>query len=1313
MERMLLATFLFVTYMYGVAGHFQEVGQPRTPSMTARDVTSTILPGPDHSVVGNPDLQKEEQDMNKYGARALVRCRAKGESLQQPLPRDRHENKQGHQNDNLKSHAPRNRCLAGAATPREGNSKPTAADVGEAGDDQYLEKEWKDVEGPDAKDNKMAEIAPGRITMSTRAMDRYQNVKAPEDDNNKDMKKDITLAVNAQISSPTRMPRPKTRDRECEAEWERHNIVKYPERRNITIAMDAALDRVENLLEPDDNVLMQRRKRGRSPTPRRRRRHREAEAARRAANRARWIVRGTPSKAPAPERSRTSSTRTFPPAPWAKRTPTMEIEEEEVCVEEPENEAAGSSTDAARPREVEGAVIPGLNDLDPRIRWWCDIIGLTNPMNSSEHLNVLSPDTTNTIISNLQGQSEIERARNVRSVLSFVGLFIAELLRAIHEAEHGDRVVLMQTSLDKGPGSFAKILTQLQEDLDRMGKERAMRVAQGLLRHLSELGVEGKGMRAQDRKLRLTALLVVYSEGPEEGLKGNGCGHLALEREKDWLWARVLPFLRGEEAGRGQNERASSSGDAAGALDEDDEHEGILVRRALHSGWEKPTQEEVREIMQHDEELKAEAARQEKEDREAFQRFQASRLQNWEDWAMTTEMNSPPEPALKRVRVVMVLGSQGGETAAEGVMEGTMAADASPMVTMTMSHTMLGQPAEPRIVGPPTPDTVQVPDNQVAEQLAMADAPEDLDTFLLTEHGQRWLENWKTGQVDDDMVVARWGAEVLELFVVTKTIQEDPHALDTQKPGSTDADKKGSDRGSAEAGTLEDLSEVCAAEEEREDAGNAGTESKEQDVMQEDDQADNQDEMNLMQKVAYRDYEMVLQAMLKEMESLAKAKAARLSSFLQQMLIDQRRQSPHLRNPILADRHDRLLALLTVFEAEEPVLREDEYSWCMDKWQHLRPFLENARTPSGQRLEDVPGPSSSQPECVEIIDSQERTEEEGSKKRVVQLEDGTQRNLTEKEEQEMLENELMEEIAAEELREEERLLWRDFHAAELRAWESWAAASEDFMQGRKKRARVQILVQGQGGRIIKKENWLVGLGSGERLSYSVSVVQDAESEDDLEKDPTATSSERREEVDKDTTDASRAEAAEAEATLPVTGEQPAAMWNEENASVAKDIDVDDFMCTPLAEKFYGFWRQGTVTDRLVGQRFGYGVLGRFYSQRLWDQGCFDGMEEEGEERATGSGLGTTEVEDNVEAAPIEHAETVEEANVDSALPEHVAEGVDNGGSPAVPEDDSEPAASSASAREGSAAASTRPTEAGDSTGVLSGSRQTSLAHWLL
>ena len=105
-------------------------------------------------------------------------------------------------------------------------------------------------------------------------------------------------------------------------------------------------------------ALMQRRQRGRSPSPRRRRRHR-AEAARRAA-RARWTIRGTPSRAPPPERTRTSSTRAFPPAPWSRRATTEATEEEEaVCLEEPEEEAAGSARNTTGPATGRGAAIPG------------------------------------------------------------------------------------------------------------------------------------------------------------------------------------------------------------------------------------------------------------------------------------------------------------------------------------------------------------------------------------------------------------------------------------------------------------------------------------------------------------------------------------------------------------------------------------------------------------------------------------------------------------------------------------------------------------------------------------------------------------------------------------------------------------------------------------------------------------------------------------------------------------------------------------------------------------------------------------------
>ena len=143
-----------------------------------------------------------------------------------------------------------------------------------------------------------------------------------------------------------------------------------------------------------------------------------------------------------------------------------------------------------------------------------------------------------------------------------------------------------------------------------------------------------------------------------------------------------------------------------------------------------------------------------------------------------SETNAAREQAMKRVRLTMVLGIEG---VAEGTLEETMPASTAPMMTMTVSQQTLAPPGDQVVCGPPAPDTIPIHDNQIAQHLEAADVPEDLGHFLQSEHGRRWYENWRSGQVDDDMVVARWGKQVLELSAVTGTIEDDPRALDTQK----------------------------------------------------------------------------------------------------------------------------------------------------------------------------------------------------------------------------------------------------------------------------------------------------------------------------------------------------------------------------------------------------------------------------------------------------------------------------------------------------------------------------------------------------
>ena len=145
-------------------------------------------------------------------------------------------------------------------------------------------------------------------------------------------------------------------------------------------------------------------------------------------------------------------------------------------------------------------------------------------------------------------------------------------------------------------------------------------------------------------------------------------------------------------------------------------------------------------------------------------------------------------------------------------------------------------------------------------------------------------------------------------------------------------------------------SHVAYIEPEPEGMGevNQETGATEQDVVDVDQDEEHQqtDDVVLMQNVR-EDFETILQRLLVKLDDMGKAKAARLSAFLQQMMMDQRRNAPHLRNPGLGDRYDRLSALIAVFHSDQQELRGDEEQWCLTAWQELVPYLENKGLPEG------------------------------------------------------------------------------------------------------------------------------------------------------------------------------------------------------------------------------------------------------------------------------------------------------------------------------------------------------------------------------
>ena len=79
---------------------------------------------------------------------------------------------------------------------------------------------------------------------------------------------------------------------------------------------------------------------------------------------------------------------------------------------------------------------------------------------------------------------------------------------------------------------------------------------------------------------------------------------------------------------------------------------------------------------------------------------------------------------------------------------------------------------------------------------------------------------------------------------------------------------------------------------------------------------------------------------------------------------------------------------------------------------------------------------------------------------------------------------------------------------------------------------------------------------------------------------------------------------------------------EGNQADKSHIDAEEFANSPLGQKFYAEWKQGRVSPALIGQRFGYHVLGKFASLLEDEREALECANREsvahGSERASGS-----------------------------------------------------------------------------------------------
>ena len=410
-----------------------------------------------------------------------------------------------------------------------------------------------------------------------------------------------------------------------------------------------------DIYESDGVVLMQRKRR-RSPSPRRRRRGREQRVQNRSRqeNRLHW----TRGPASAPVTSTSSTAR----VPWRRGPGTRLLASRPSSAPPSVTGTCAGTSSAATP-------IPRLTgEGSGNILWWGEIVGLQDPMEEQE--TILPPEVADNKARNLQEMSESQRTHMVAQIVPFLAAFLAELLRAVNlgfpvnvdDQEEGEESGMLQldiiirdgrdmdaTSFMQGAmptGRFGGLLQQLQSHLegqDLAQQQQATAHLAKLLVHLRRLAGDLTPQLA-DRFARLEALLACF-RGEDVDVP------LAMQLWAEGQLRRLAPLMGG--AAPLMVEETAAPAEVMTIEDSLPSGE-VMIKRGLTSPWEPASEEERRELAAHEAQVREDEERQHKHDEYLLACQDAAKAQDYEDWAVTSEMDRRcPQPSRKRVRVAV------------------------------------------------------------------------------------------------------------------------------------------------------------------------------------------------------------------------------------------------------------------------------------------------------------------------------------------------------------------------------------------------------------------------------------------------------------------------------------------------------------------------------------------------------------------------------------------------------------------------------------------------------------------------------------
>ena len=484
------------------------------------------------------------------------------------------------------------------------------------------------------------------------------------------------------------------------------------------------------------------------------------------------------------------------PAPWQRgRASNMGV-----------SRPSSAPSSASAPRVPN---VPPLGEGSANIVWWSEILGLQDAMEDNNR--VLSNQTVEAVVDNLRDMEPARRTEMISQLVAFLGVFLAELLRAINlsqlppdEAEiiDDDGTVLTQTRIERrGPEEgdqhslvqkfdpripFGSKLAQLQAHLNGFDETQCMQVASHLhvmIKGLRRLAGD-TSLKVTDRFQRLEALVAGYTTREVDV-------PLSLQIWGENQLQALVPYLNAGRTPESEDCRtaaevprtvppstAASSTDIVEVVNSSEVMMEPEYRVMDANGtWVAATAEQAAEFRAHDREVQRESRMQEEADRMAFEEFQAGMAQQWDDWALSSEMaRSLPEPSRKRVRVTVSVGTASGQELGEAVIEGVIGHDQTATVSFNVAETMLEGLGANATMTPRGPAQLSA---QAAPQLANFDRnhlpglAEHVVVFMLSVEGRHWLWQYSVGAVSAAMIEARFGSEIAEAFQLWVALQED------------------------------------------------------------------------------------------------------------------------------------------------------------------------------------------------------------------------------------------------------------------------------------------------------------------------------------------------------------------------------------------------------------------------------------------------------------------------------------------------------------------------------------------------------------